>query len=196
MFTPSMYVRGRAIALFVLIAIFGLSLAAAGQPPFDKAEFAARRAKVFEKIGDSVALVFANEEHPHAVKYREAPDFYYLTGIEEPGAVLALNGKTKRTFVAAPKKPLWKLRSEGPGIRDIEDAADRYGITRVVAFEDFYTWFNSVTVGSKKIYVPLTPPDQLQYGRGEVVGLDAEAIKLPFGQLSRTKTFIAGLHSW
>jgi Xaa-Pro aminopeptidase len=44
--------------------------------------------------------------------------------------------------------------------------------------------------------VPLTPPDQLQYGRGEVVGLDAEEMKLPFARISRIKNFVAGLHTW
>jgi len=165
------------------------------QQPFDKAEFAARRAKVFEKIGDSIAIVFANAEHPYAVKYREAPDFYYLTGIEEPGAVLILFGKDKVAVIAAAKKPEWKVRSEGPGLRDIADAAKMYGIDRVSQLENIYGSFNFGAMAVKKLYVPLTPPDQLEYGRGEVMGLDAEEMKLPFSRVSRVKNFVAGLHN-
>ncbi|PYS98141.1 MAG: hypothetical protein DMF63_17125 [Acidobacteria bacterium] len=180
----------------VILAIALLASVAVSQNDFNKAEFAARRAKVFEKIGDGVAIIFANEEHPHAVRYREGPDFFYLTGIEEPGALLILVGKQKQAYVAAPKKPEWKLRSEGPGIRDIDNAASIYGINRVLPLENLYASFNSGLSGAKKLYVPLTPPDQLEYGRSEVVGLDAEEMKLPFGRESRVKNFIAGLHKW
>ncbi len=180
----------------VLLALALLTTIAASQTDFNKAEFAARRAKVFEKIGDSVAIVFANEEHPHAVRYREAPDFFYLTGIEEPGAVLMLLGKDKRAFLIATKKPQWKIASEGPGILDIKDAATIYGFQRVTGMENFYAGFNHEMRGSSKLYVPLTPPDQLQYGRGEVIGLNAEEMKLPFGRMSRVKYLVEGLRTW
>ena len=180
----------------VVLSIALLAGVAVSQTEFNKAEFAARRAKVFEKIGDNVAIIFANEEHPYAVRYREAPDFFYLTGIEEPGALLILVGKEKLAIVAAPKKPDWKLSIEGPGIRDIENAASIYGISRVTAVDNLYRAFNGGFDGVKKLYVPLTPPDQLEYGRGEMVGLDTEEMKLPFARISRVKNFIAGLHTW
>ena len=173
--------------LFICLPTFGQE--------FNKAEFAARRAKVFEKIGDGAAIVFANEEHPHAVKYREAPDFYYLTGIEEPSAVLLLLGKGKQAILAAPKKPDWKIRSEGPGIRDIPDAAKIYGIDRIVGIDDLIGWFNFSASRVSRLYVPLSPPDQLQFGRGELVNNESEEMKLPFSRVSRVKNFIAGLHA-
>ena len=182
---------GLIVLTFALLADVAVS-----QTEFNKAEFAARRAKVFEKIGDGVAIVFANEEHPHAVRYREAPDFFYLTGIEEPNAILILNGKQKQAIVAASKKPEWKLRSEGPGLRDIENAAALYGLSRVTGLDNIYSSINFSTGSVKKLFVPLTPPDQLQYGRGEVIGLDAEEMKLPFARISRVKNFVAGLHTW
>src|SRR5689334_15983254 len=124
-----------------LVLVF-LPILSISQTGFDKAEFAARRAKVFEKIGDGMAIILANEEHPHAVRYREAPDFFYLTGIEEPGAVLLLDGKEKTAIIAAAKKPEWKLQSEGPGLRDMKDAANEYGLTAVMPIENLYATFN------------------------------------------------------
>lgn len=166
------------------------------QPAFNKAEFAARRAKVFEKIGDGIAIIFANEEHPHAVKYREAPDFFYLTGIEEPGAILLLIGKEKVATIAAHKKPGWKVNMEGPGIRDIADAPQIYGFANVLPLEDFYAAVNFGFPDANKIYLPLTPPDQLQYGRGEVIGLESQEMKSPFARLSRVKYAVAELRKW
>src|SRR5262245_23220997 len=107
------------VTLLILLITAGTAFGQPASSTFNKAEFAARRAKVFEKIGDGIALVLANEEHPHSVKYREAPYFFYLTGIEEPGAILILIGKKKIALVAAMKKPEWKVNAEGPGIRDI-----------------------------------------------------------------------------
>ncbi len=186
--------RNLALTCFLLVA--AACPGAFGQQTFDKAEFAARRAKVFEKIGDAMAIVFANDEHPHAVKYREAPDFFYLTGVEEPGAMLILIGKTKQAFISAPKKPEWKVSSEGPGIRDIKDAAGIYGLSGVQSLENLYGTFNFRASLVKKLYVPLTPHDQLQYARQEVVGLNAEEMKLPFSHMPRVKQAINGLISW
>lgn len=189
-----MFTKLRTVPSVLLLLL--CTLAALSQQPFDKAEFAARRAKVFEKIGDSVAIVFANEEHPHAVKYREAPDFFYLTGVEEPGAILILDGKEKNAIVAAVKKPDWKVRSEGPGLRDINEAVNMYGFTAVIPIESLYSAFNFRMRSAKKLYVPLSPHDQLQLGRGEVIMHDALEMNLPFARISRAKHVIAGLHSW
>ena len=184
------------VRICILLAIVLSASPAIAQEPFNKAEFAARREKVLQKIGDSVAIVFANEEHPHAVKYREAPDFFYLTGIEEPGALLFLDGKEKTAIVAAAKKPDWKVRSEGPGLRDLKDGATVYGFTAVVPLENLYSSFNFRMGTAKKLFVPLSPPDQLQLGRIEVVMHDGLDMTLPFARVSRVKNMVAGLHSW
>lgn len=185
--------RRPAIYLVFVYIVFVSCLTVLGQSPFDKAEFAARRAKVFEKIGDGAAIVFANEEHIHAVKYREAPDFYYLTGVEEPNAILLLVGKTKQTIVAAPKKAIWKLASEGPGIRDIPDAAKMYGLDRVISTEDLLAWLKDSNNRVGRLYLPLTPPDQLEYAREEMMGLEADETKLPFARVSRVRNLVAGV---
>ena len=76
-------------------------------PPrtFDKAEFAARRAKLLARIPDGIAVVLGGIEHPYPVRFRQSPDFYYLTGLKEPGTVLVLNGVTKNAAVFALKRP-------------------------------------------------------------------------------------------
>lgn len=181
--------------LIVCSILLCTGLVASAQDTFDKAEFAARRAKVFAQIGNANAIVFANEEHPHAVRYREAPDFFYLTGIEEPGAVLVLIGARKQTIIAAAKKPEWKVRSEGPGIRDISGAAGIYGFDRIVPLDDLKAWFDLAANDAEKMFVPLTPPDQLQYAREEVVMLELESTTLPFAAGSRVKNAIAALRT-
>ena len=110
MLTPKIKraLRASSLSLAIILTILGGALAAAAQEKFNRAEFAARRAKVFEKIGDGTAIVFANEKHRYAVKFRQSPDFYYLTGIEEPDAILVLSGAQKRSFVFARRRAPWQ----------------------------------------------------------------------------------------
>jgi len=90
--------------LLSLLSLMVLPSALSAQE-FDKAEFAARRAKLLAKIPDGIAVVLGGIEHPYPVRFRQSPDFYYLTGLKEPGTVLVLNGVTKSAAVFAMKRP-------------------------------------------------------------------------------------------
>ena len=119
---------------FVLVLLTGSAFA---QRPFNKAEFAARRAKLFEKIPDGIAVLFAAKDQLFPVKFRQAPDFYYLTGVEEAGAVLVLIGSNKSTYLFAPRRSEPQLRADGPGIWQLEKREEVYGLTRVQPLEEF-----------------------------------------------------------
>jgi Xaa-Pro aminopeptidase len=154
----------------VVLLFFCLTFVAeaSAQAPFDKAEFAARRARLFEQMADGVGVVFADEQHVHAVKFRQSPDFFYLTGVEEPGALLLLVGPRKQAILFARKRSEQDVSVEGPGILDEERPAERYGLP-VMRAEDFLRilHFTSKNSGARKLYAPLTAPDTLQHGRGE-----------------------------
>src|SRR5690606_7684468 len=55
-----------------------------------------RRARLLDRIGEGIAIVRAAEprsiegEYPQDSDYRESNDFFYLTGLETPGASLVL----------------------------------------------------------------------------------------------------------
>src|ERR1051325_8660724 len=134
----------------------------------DKAEFASRRAKLFDQIADGVAVVFASDPYVQPVKFRQSPDFYYLTCIEEPGAILMLVGKTRESFVFARPREGWEVQVEGPGLLNLPKAAEVYGLTGVAPLSDFAKAFNAAAVGAKTLYVPLSPPDTLQMARSEI----------------------------
>src|SRR5215207_1267221 len=103
--------------LFVTLA---LAISISAQQPFNKSEFEARRAKLFEKINDGVAVIFAAKSQFYPVKFRQSPDFYYLTGIEEAGAVLVMVGPNKSSFLFVPRRSEPQVRAEGPGIWQVE----------------------------------------------------------------------------
>lgn len=166
------------LLLFVSLLLAGAQNLSA-QAAFDKAEFAARRTRLFEKMADGVAVVFAADPHVQPVKFRQSPDFYYLTGIEEPGAILLLVGKTKESFVFARAKESWELSVEGPGILNVEKASESYGLTGVAPFAEFAKSFNAASAGAKTLYVPLSPPDALQVARVEQSLMDRRITSNP-----------------
>ncbi|HYP49457.1 MAG TPA: Xaa-Pro peptidase family protein [Pyrinomonadaceae bacterium] len=183
------------LAIALVISLFPLAVAA--QENFNKGEFAARRAKVFEKIGDGVGIVFANEKHRYQLKFRQSPDFFYLTGIEEPDAILILVGARKQAFVFARKKQPWQVNIEGPGVLDRTGAADFYGLTALFPLEEFFTATGGGMSRTTKLYAPLSPPDDLQYSRYEMPSGEAEMINHPLNStIMRNKQAINKLREW
>ena len=170
----------RRLALLVLLL---LPHTVAAQD-FDKAEFAGRRAKLLAQIPDGIAVILGGIEHPYPLRFRQSPDFYYLTGLEEPGMVLILNGVTKNAAVFAVKRPEFGGPSATPQLRDVKNAQDRYGIA-VLPMESFYTFlgFAGSNAAVKKLYLQLTPPDAQIHARFEAQLFAAQALDHPlFGQ--------------
>ena len=71
---------------------FALALPLAAQPVFTDVfppdEYAARRARVMAKIGDAVAIIQGTTERPGEQPLRQANQFFYLSGVVEPRAIL------------------------------------------------------------------------------------------------------------
>src|ERR1700744_1319368 len=97
-------------AVFVLFAaVLTVTLPVLAQPVFRNVfppeEFAARRAKIFDKIGDGVAILEGTTERPGEQPFRHANQFFFPAGGAEPRAIALLDGKTKETpiFLLPPK---------------------------------------------------------------------------------------------
>ena len=114
-----------------LLLAFGLATALAlplcaqeGFSPFTTdfppEEFAARRAKVYDAIGDKAfAVIQGAPSTTGYTRFRQSNDFYYLCGIEVPRAYLLLDGQTRQGH-AVPPAP-----GRGPRARRGPDALGR-----------------------------------------------------------------------
>ncbi|HXQ70715.1 MAG TPA: Xaa-Pro peptidase family protein, partial [Pyrinomonadaceae bacterium] len=153
------------ITAFVVLALAAPALA---QQPFNKSEFAARRAKLFEKIPDGLAVIFAAKGQHYPVKFRQSPDFYYLTGIEEPNAVLVLVGSNKSAFLFVPRRSEQEIRASGPGIWQIEKREEVYGLTRIQPVEEFLPSIPFFTRGAQKLYMLSGSQGNVQNARDEL----------------------------
>ena len=138
------------------------------QQPFNKNEFASRRAKLFEKIPDGIAVIFAAKAQHYPVKFRQAPDFYYLTGIEEPGAVLVMLTASKSSILFVPRRSDPQIRADGPGIWQIEKREEVYGLTRVQPVEEFLSMLPFLAPRAKKLYMIMGSQGNVQNAREEL----------------------------
>ena len=75
------------------------------QTDFPADEFRSRHARVVEQIGTSAVAVVQGVAQTEGFTYpRQHNTFYYLCGIETPGAYLLIDGRTKRTTIYLPAR--------------------------------------------------------------------------------------------
>lgn len=148
-----------AVVLFVVVV-----QATAGAQPvirniFPPEEFAARRARLFEKIGDGVAILEGTTERPGEQPFRQGDEFYYLTGVAEARAIAVLDGRTKETTIfLLPENPTDVSSKFGPGaLYPGEDSARLIGVTNVLPREQFGKVMSAIGREGRVIYTPFRP---------------------------------------
>ena len=130
-------------------ALLLIAVAASAQPPLftdalPKEEFAARRAKVMQQIGDAVVVMQGAAETSSYEKFRQSNQFFYLAGVEVPRAILLIDGRTKSsTLYIAPRDERME-RSEGPVLVPGDEAVRITGIEHVLARDEFAKAVNAL----------------------------------------------------
>ena len=81
---------------------------------FPPEEFQARISKVFDKIGNRAVAVVQGAALPEGFGvFRQANDFYYLTGLETPHSYLLLDGRNRKTTIFLPHKDEAREKNQG-----------------------------------------------------------------------------------
>src|SRR5947207_10827568 len=121
-----------------LIAICPRVLAQSLPKAFLPAEFAARRVRVMEKIGEGAAILQGTTERPGEQPLRQSNQFFYLTGVVEPRAILVIDGKVKRsTLFLNPRNERRENGMYGPGLFPGEEAVKATGMEAVLPRDEF-----------------------------------------------------------
>ncbi len=79
-------------------------------------EFAARRTELAGKLKTGYVLLFAKTQEPPADHYREDNDFYYYTGLGDPGAVMLMDVATQRTTIFEPQQSPREIQVYGANL--------------------------------------------------------------------------------
>src|SRR3954468_23089730 len=135
--------RLRTTLLIVLLAVPFASLPDAqpvfrGDEIFPPEEFAARRARLLERIGDGVAIVLGTPGPPGEMPFRQNSQFFYLTGVTEPRAIVIIDGRTKKTTVfLQPRNDRRDASMYGPALAPGTDTAKQLGVEAAIAATEF-----------------------------------------------------------
>ncbi len=145
------------VALLVTVSAQPALRPLEGPPLFStalpKEEFAARRAKLFEKIGDGVAVLQGATETSSYEKFRQSNQFYYLTGVDTPRAIVVLDGKAKSTTLYLLPTNAAMERSEGPLLAAGTAAEQLTGIEHVLLRDEFDKLVPSLA--GRTVYTPV-----------------------------------------
>jgi Xaa-Pro aminopeptidase len=119
-------------------------------------EFAARRARVLEALGGDVLVLGAGVPVHYARdvehRFRVDSDFYYLTGLAEPGAVLVLRGGRGQPFTLFvrprdPEREAWTGPRIGP-----EGAVAGYGADQAFATGELGAQLADLLDGAERLH--------------------------------------------
>src|SRR5688572_20962771 len=103
------------------------------QTDFAAEEFKARHARVFDQIGSNAVAVVQGVPQTEGYTYpRQHNSFYYLSGIETPGAYLLLDGRTKTVTIYLPVRNPRLEAAEGR----VLSAEDADLVKRIVGVDD------------------------------------------------------------
>lgn len=185
----------RHLTLVVCLAVALVGSPEAQPPLFTDAlpleEFAGRRARVMEQIGEGVAILQGAAEYPAYVKFRQNNQFFYLTGVEVPRAILVIDGRAKSSTLFLQPRDERMERSEGPVLVPGAEAARLTGIERVLTRESFTTVLSRFAGERRTFFMPHRPEALGAATPGYTTAHAKRTLEDPWdGRKSREATFI------
>ncbi len=176
------------------------------QTDFPADEFKTRHAAVFERIGsNAVAVVQGVHQTEGFTLPRQHNTFYYLSGIETPGAYLLLDGRSRTVIIYLPARNPRLEAAEGRVLsaEDTELVKRISGVDEVKALADMANGSWPLSTGPQGasgagrgqagpvIYAEFSPAENQGQSRGELVAAEtARANDFWDGTVSRQKRFV------
>jgi Xaa-Pro aminopeptidase len=177
------------------------------QTDFPADEFRSRHAKVFEQIGDTaVAVVQGIPQTEGFTLPRQHNTFYYLSGIETPGAYLLLDGRTRKVTIYLPARNPRLEAAEGRVLsaEDVDLVLRISGADEVRPLQQMVdsNWPLIATGGPSPsgaarsqpagvIFAEFSPAENQGQSRGELVSAETARVNDPWdGTGSRQRRFV------
>lgn len=193
-------------SLLAIILMLSLSVCAQEDVPvftadFAAGEFAARRAKLFDAIGENGLAIVQGAPSPAGyVRFRQSNEFYYLSGIEAPHAYLLLDGARRQAFVYLPHRNEAREASEGKVLsaEDGDLVKKLSGIEHVYGTETLSEHLARYARSEPRrtILTPFSPAEGLATSRDGATRLVADTAADPWdGSASREGRFISLLQT-
>ena len=149
------------------------------------------------KIGDAVAIIQGTTERPGEQPLRQANQFFYLSGVVEPRAILVIDGRTRRSkLFLNPRNERRETMMFGPGLYPGDEAVKATGIESVAPREEFQAELDAVRETGRTIYTPYRPEVLGCASASDPAALARATKNDPWdGRISREEAFIQHLKS-
>lgn len=123
----------------------------------DNSYFAARRQALMNKLQGAVAVLQGAPDTRDYTAFRQDNDFYYLTGVEAPNALLLIDSSQRRSILFLPprdeKAEVW----EDPMLYPGEQARRQTGMEEVLELTRFREELRRRVNSAPALYVPRSP---------------------------------------
>lgn len=156
---------------------------------FTPDDFAKRRAAVMDSIGDGVAI-FLGAELPEAyVKFRQDNNFYYLSGVETPDAILILDGKDRTSRLIVPEYTSGDIKAEAR-IEPGNEAAAIYKVDKVSSKSNLSAILDQAIAGERIVHLYMGPEETAQMSPDRSKSLRSKRTNDPWdGRIPREANF-------
>jgi Xaa-Pro aminopeptidase len=190
-----MTARGLFLALATLIGAGSPGAAQQGfTPAFPPEEFAAHRANLMARLGDGVAIVQGTTERPGEQPLRQGNQFFYLTGVVEPRAILVIDARSRKSTIFLAPRTAQRERMIGPYLGPDSETVRVTGLDAAMPRDSFAITVARLAADGRTIYTPFRPEVLGSASSGDVVTLARLTKNDPWdGRGSREEAFIAHL---
>lgn len=152
------------LSLCLCVFVFNTAFFAIEKEPLQ--EYRSRRDRLAQRIKGNV-LVLRAAPDKELVEYQQEPNFYYLTGVSEPNAILLLDAAAappQEFLFLPPRKPgeeVWTGPKIGPG----SEAEKLTGFAKVLPVSEFDTVLKNSSELAKAVYGLKDAADDIAYLR-------------------------------
>ncbi|HJQ23944.1 MAG TPA: Xaa-Pro peptidase family protein [Blastocatellia bacterium] len=166
---------------------------------FPPEEFAARRAKVYDAIGENGIAIIQGAASPAGyTRFRQSNEFYYLCGVEVPHAYLLLDGAARRATLYLPHRNEGRERGEGKMLsaEDGDQVRQLTGLDAVFGTDVLNEHLVRYVYFKRTVYTPFSPAEGFAMSRDLAIRVVADRAADPFdGQPSREGLFVQMLRA-
>ncbi len=147
------------------------------------------------KIADGVAILQGTTERPGEQPLRQSNQFFYVSGVVEPRAILVIDGKTRTsTLFLNPRVERREQSMFGPGLYPGEEAVKATGIESVLPRAEFASVLKQIAAEHRAIYTTFRPEVLGSASSSDTIALAKATKNDPWdGRPSRVEAFLGHL---
>jgi Xaa-Pro aminopeptidase len=173
-------------AILIVFIVLQAIVCAAG----DNSYFAARREDLLKRVKGSIAVLQGAPDNRAYTRFRQDNNFYYLTGVETPNALLMLDGSQHRSILFLPPQDKKAEKWGGPQLFPGSEARRETGIDEVLELSRFQDELEKRKGTFEFLYTPSSPYETADTSRDMALLHDYNRLNDSWdGRISREAAF-------